>query len=121
MRKISENIKTFRNMRGLTQTELAVLLHRSVGAVSNWEKGVNCPDVDTIEDICRILEVTPNEIFGWNDSKEQHEYLEELNEARKYINDVKKQRLEQEERIRNYFTKFGKLLSTGDIPENADL
>ena len=120
MRKISENIKTFRNMRGLTQTELAVLLHRSVGAVSNWEKGVNCPDVDTIEEICRILEVTPNEIFGWNDSEEQHQYLEELNEARIYICNVKKQRIEQEKRMREYFERFGKLLNVGDTPEEKE-
>lgn len=110
MKTLSENIKTFRTMRGLTQLDLAVKLHRSVGAVSNWEKGVNAPDVDTIEEICRILDVTPNEIFGWNENKEHSDYMAELNDAISYIEQVKVDREAQNKRIMAYAEKFGKLL-----------
>lgn len=114
MTKLSENIKTFRTMRKMTQTDLAVLLHRSVGAVSNWEKGSNLPDADTIEEICKILEVTPNELFGWNENKEHLEYMVELDDAISYIEQVKADRAAQDQRLKAYAEKFGKLLNSKD-------
>ncbi len=113
---LSDNIRTYRNMRGLTQTQLAVLLNRSVGAVSNWEKGVNSPDVDTIADICKILDVTPNEIFGWEKSKELVNYIAQLEDAKLMIEEIKKNRAELNSALDAYSKKFGKLLNDKDFP-----
>ena len=82
--------------------------------MSNWEKGANLPDADTIEEICKILEVTPNELFGWNENKEHLEYMVELDDAISYIEQVKADRAAQDQRLKAYAEKFGKLLNSKD-------
>ena len=71
---VSENIKKFRVFRRITQLELGEALGRSKNVVSNWERGDNAPDLDTLAQICRILKVTPNQMFGWEPCKEYEEY-----------------------------------------------
>lgn len=50
-------IKEGRKMKGLTQDELAEVLHVSKQAVSNWERGKNLPDEGTRDAIEGILGV----------------------------------------------------------------
>lgn len=66
MTKLSENIKKFRLKSGITQEDLSRLLGKTKNVISNWERGDNRPDADTIEVLCKILGVTPNELYGWN-------------------------------------------------------
>lgn len=65
MSTLSENIKKFRLKISLTQDELAQRLGKSKNVVSNWERGDNRPDADSIELMCKIFEVTPNDMYGW--------------------------------------------------------
>lgn len=48
----------------MSQRELAKELHISEAAVSNWIKGKNSPDIDTLAKVCKILDVTIVEMFG---------------------------------------------------------
>lgn len=58
MSALNENIKKFREMRRMNQRILAERLNKSRAVISNWERGENSPDADTVEQICRILNVT---------------------------------------------------------------
>ena len=77
---ISENIKNLRKEKGLTQKELADLLHMTSQAVSRWEKGEVEPSVDTISNMAKIFEVTTDEIIDGPDKKPQPEVITEVQE-----------------------------------------
>ena len=47
----------------LTQEQLAEQLNISKNAVSKWERGINLPDVSIMQDLCKILNITLNELF----------------------------------------------------------
>lgn len=51
--KIAENIKFYRKQLGLTQGQLAELLHGKKSLISNYENGYSTPDVYTL---CRLAE-----------------------------------------------------------------
>lgn len=59
--------------------------------ISNWEKGINKPDADTIGTICKILSITPNELFGWqtpNNSSIDEKYSQLNTYGKELINTV---------------------------------
>lgn len=88
MSKVNENISKFRRFRGIKQADLAKALGKSRNSVSNWEANGNAPDLDTIEAICKILGVTPNQLFGWEDCPEYERHVEQvraLNRRRKEL------------------------------------
>ncbi|MBS1401213.1 MAG: helix-turn-helix transcriptional regulator [Clostridia bacterium] len=64
---IGKNILESMKVKGITQTELAKLLGVKQNTVSQWINGVNEPNCQTIVKLCYVLEITPNEIFGWKD------------------------------------------------------
>ena len=66
---LNEKIRMARNEKGFTQKELADELTRlgrktSNTAIANWESGLNSPDVDTLELICKILGKDGNYFFN---------------------------------------------------------
>lgn len=77
---ISDNIKSLRKQKGLTQKELAELLHVTSQAVSRWEKGNVEPSVDTISNMAKIFEVTTDEIIGGPENKPKPEVITEIKE-----------------------------------------
>ena len=77
---ISDNIKNLRKEKGLTQKELADLLHVTSQAVSRWEKGDVEPSVDTISNMAKIFEVTTDEIIDGPDKKPKPEVITEVKE-----------------------------------------
>lgn len=54
---IAQKIKQLREMRGVSQEELADKLAVSVGTIRNWERGVGEPTMTYAEEISRILNV----------------------------------------------------------------
>lgn len=100
MSKVNENLAKYRNFRGIKQADLAAALCKSRNTVSNWESAGNAPDLDTIEKICKILDITPNQLFGWEPNPEyekikelaekRQRLLTELEEVEKQIEEVKK-------------------------------
>lgn len=61
---IGDKIRDARKAAGLTQRQLAEKIKVSNTSISNWEKGVSCPDPDTIQNLCWALEVQPNYFFN---------------------------------------------------------
>lgn len=71
MNTIGENIKRLRIQAKFTQEELANRLGKSKNVISNWERGDNKPDAGTIEEICLIFNISPNQIYSWEDAAEK--------------------------------------------------
>lgn len=61
--KIGKFIAEKRKEKKLTQDQLAEKLNISKNAVSKWERGLNLPDVSIMQDLCKILNITLNELF----------------------------------------------------------
>lgn len=61
--EIGSRIKKYREAQGLSQKQLANLLHISNSRVSNWEQGINRPDADMLADICLALNISPSELL----------------------------------------------------------
>ena len=59
-----EQLSALRRAKGISQEALAEQLDVSRQAVSKWETGTAKPELDNILALCRILEVSPNELLG---------------------------------------------------------
>lgn len=77
--KIGERIKLYREDRNMSQKEFAEKIGVSNSRVSNWEQGINRPDVDLLKKICEILNVSPSELL------DVHLDTEELTEHEKQL------------------------------------
>ena len=60
---VGKNIKKLRSTKGLTQEELAAKLNVTRQALSSWETGRTEPDIDTLEQISRTLEVPIEDVI----------------------------------------------------------
>lgn len=99
MSTLNENIRKFRELRKLTQKQFAERLNKSRNVISNWERGENSPDPDTVEQICKILEVTPNQIFGWEPCPDYERYLEKMNAIKSKIDALSRKKSEIESEL----------------------
>ena len=61
---LSENIRTLRKARGLSQQELAERLHVVRQTVSKWEQGLSVPDAAMLVQLAECLEVSVEELLG---------------------------------------------------------
>ena len=61
---IGERIKRARIASGFTQKELAFNIGKSISIVSQYEKGIKHPRIDTFLKIVDVLGVNPNYILG---------------------------------------------------------
>lgn len=106
MSALNTNIKEFRIMRRITQKEFAEKLHKSRNVISNWERGENSPDPDTIEQICKILEVTPNMIFGWEPCPDYVKRIEKLREYATQVTQLEAERKAIDEKLAELHQKI---------------
>ena len=60
----SENLKTLRKQKGISQEELASRLHVVRQTISKWEKNLSVPDADTLIRLAEILGVSVSELLG---------------------------------------------------------
>lgn len=67
---LSNNLKAARMRCKITQEELANALGKSKNVISNWERGDNKPDADTLSTLCSILDVDANYLLDWNERKD---------------------------------------------------
>ena len=62
---VGEQIKKYRNIKGMTQQDIADALGESSGRVIyNWEKGIGRPDCDKLARLCDLLGVSADELIG---------------------------------------------------------
>lgn len=76
-------IQIRRKELGLTQGEFADKLNISPQAVSKWETGLGMPDISSLPEIARVLDMSIDELFGRNVPKENQEdkqYPEKLDD-----------------------------------------
>ena len=62
--EIAKNISFHRKKRGLTRRTLAEKIDIIASAVVNWEIRKNSIDIDTLYELCRVLNVSMVDIFG---------------------------------------------------------
>ena len=61
---LQENIKAFRQAKGLSQEELAVRLHVVRQTISKWENGLSVPDSDLLIALSQALETPVSTLLG---------------------------------------------------------
>ena len=61
---ICERIRFYRERKGIEQKMLAEAIGIKKNAVSNWESGRSRPDMALLPKICKVLEVSIDELFG---------------------------------------------------------
>ena len=61
--EIGARIRKYRELKKISQKELAAEIGVSSSRVSNWEQGINRPDVDFLASICQALDVSPSELL----------------------------------------------------------
>ena len=76
--KIGKFIQEQRKNIGMTQSELAEKLYVTDRAVSKWENGVCIPDASNIIELCKLLDITINDLYSGKivDMKENEKLLE---------------------------------------------
>lgn len=77
--KIGRFIQEKRKEKKLTQSELAEKLNITDRSVSKWENGICLPDAGTMPELCKILNISINDLFSGEivDMKNNEKKLEE--------------------------------------------
>lgn len=79
-KKLGKKIKYFRELKGLTQEELAEKLDFNCRSLSFIECGTNFVTADTLDKLCKTLEVTPKQLFDFEyNYKEPEDIKQEIN------------------------------------------
>ena len=63
---VGENIKIARKIKGLTQRDVAQVFHMTQQQYSRFENGIFELNYDQIIKICKLLDITPNEIIEFD-------------------------------------------------------
>lgn len=101
-RTLAYTMKMLRIMRGYTQQDIADKLHKTTNAVSNWELGNTSPPVDDLMELCKLYDVTPNQMYGWDECPELTDYIIQHEDAVIQIETLKRQKEEIENQIKAY-------------------
>ena len=83
---LSENIKTIRKSKGLSQQELAVKLNVVRQTVSKWEQGLSVPDSDLLIALSEALETPVSILLGENVAEAEADTVKVLSEKLEIIN-----------------------------------
>ena len=65
-KKVGNNIKEARKLKGLTQSDVAKVFRMTQQQYSRFENGVFELNYEQIVNICKLLDITPNEIFDFD-------------------------------------------------------
>jgi transcriptional regulator with XRE-family HTH domain len=63
MNKMHEHIKSFRKSKGLTQEQVAQQLYVTRQLISKWEQGKSLPDIESLEKLAVIFEVSLSDLL----------------------------------------------------------
>lgn len=91
---LGDNIKKIREQKNISQYALAKILSISQQSVAQWEKGITNPRRTMIDKLSNALNVTPNELFGYDDK-----LLDEDNQS-KINNEISPEDLELLQKIK---------------------
>lgn len=91
---IARNIRRLRLEQGLTQEELAERLGVTGQAVSKWERGESCPDIQLLPGLANLFGVTLDELVGmeelrgWEKMQGVYAQVSDLTRQGRYIEAV---------------------------------
>ena len=77
--KIGKLIAKQRKMKGLTQQQLGDMVGVGYRAVSKWETGLTMPDISNINELCKILDITSDELLKGELNKKENKRQHKLN------------------------------------------
>lgn len=83
---LSENIKTIRKSKGLSQEELAIRLHVVRQTISKWEQGLSVPDSDMLISLSEVLETPVSTLLGESVTESKADDLKVISEKLEAIN-----------------------------------
>ena len=95
---LSENIKTIRKAKGLSQEELAIKLNVVRQTISKWENGLSVPDSDMLISISEVFETPVSTLLGETVSEVKNDELKMICEKLEIINLQLAQRKEERKR-----------------------
>ena len=75
--KVAEENKTARIAQNMTQVNLADRMGVSYQAVSNWERGNSMPDISKLDELCKILSISLEQLLG---SEQQAQKIQKVME-----------------------------------------
>lgn len=64
---VGENLKKARMFKGITQKQIAAELKKYQADYSDYETGKIQLDYEKIVYLCKRLDITPNELFGFDE------------------------------------------------------
>lgn len=91
--KIGNFISTLRKEKGMTQQELADKLGVTDRAIGNWENGRRMPDYSIIQNLCKELDISTNELFAGTCIKanqKENQFDKNILDIFKFNNDKRK-------------------------------
>lgn len=96
--EVGKQIAARRKEQGLTQRQLASMLHVTDGAVSKWERGLNYPDLAMLEPLASALNTTVVQLLSL-EAASNHEVANVLSA----ISQEEKRKLVKELKERSYY------------------
>lgn len=104
---IGSNIKKFREEKKLSRKDLSEILGISASGIANYENGNRIPSVNTLNKICKVLEVSVDDILIANPSKISKTVEDMIKEAKENIlSDEEKAHLKNIDELSNYKELF---------------
>ena len=70
---LGENLKALRQMRGLTQEDLALMIGVTAQSVSKWERGETYPDITLLPVLAACFDVSTDALLGTDREKRERE------------------------------------------------
>ena len=83
---LSENIKTIRKAKGLSQEELAVKLNVVRQTISKWEQGLSVPDSELLLALSEALETPVSTLLGEAVTEPEADDLKAISQKLEVIN-----------------------------------
>lgn len=112
--KVGENIRTWRELKGLKQVDLAKRIDISPEALSNIETGVSKPNIERLEDIADALEIeinqllfNPQQLFAFNNNPGSH-VLQHPQSPQNFDKDLLDRLMYVMEKMTTFFTSSNK-------------
>lgn len=65
--EIGKRIKELRKEAGYTQKQVAKMLNKSETGFASWEQGLSEPSVNDLRLLCRIFNVSADDLLGLED------------------------------------------------------
>ncbi len=83
--EFGEKLSAARKSKGFSQEELAAKIEVSRQAVSKWENGTAQPETANILKLCEVLEISPNELFGYEEKTPAPETKQKTKFSTKFL------------------------------------